>query len=489
MSFIEVEFFYFLPVALLLYWCLPRRASLQNGCLLLGSWLFYAAWNWKLLALLIAGGIIDFAITCYLDREKTGGATARRRAALGASLAWNLGALGFFKYEAFFAESFNALTSRIGMELSAPVLHVLLPLGISFYTLQRVGYVVDVYLGRTRASRSLLEVLLFAGYFPQLTAGPIARGAELLPQLGQARRLRPDAIATGAAEMLMGFALKVWAADSIGLALVDPVFAQPGHYGTAAHWAGLLGYTAQVFGDFAGYSLIAIGCSRLFGIELPMNFDFPFLSRSLPELWRRWHITLNRWLFDYIYTLLATGRSWFRGRLDMCLLVVFLASGLWHGAAVTFLLWGLLHGIGMIVHRRWDERYKQWCRQDRRFVVFRRSAGYALLAWITTQAFFVFSMLPFRAPSLTAAVDYAGALLHSTGAGWPAVGGLPMAYAVCGMLFVVGYHLLQLGRLRTVQSWWQAWPSPVKGFAFGLAIAALMLVAPVGSSTFIYRQF
>jgi alginate O-acetyltransferase complex protein AlgI len=489
MSFVEVEFFYFLPVALLVYWCLPRRAAWQNACLLALSWLFYATWHWKLLALLIGGGLLDYAVTRYLDRDATAVPTARRRMALGLSLACSLGALGFFKYEGFFAESFNALMSRVGLELSVPVLQILLPLGISFFTLQRIGYVVDVYLGRMRASRSLLEVLLFAGYFPQLTAGPIARGSELLTQLHEPRRLLPAAIATGAGEMLVGFVLKAWAADSIGVALVDPVFAQPGHFGTAAHWAGVIGYTAQVFGDFAGYSLIAIGCSRLFGIELPVNFDFPFLSRSLPELWRRWHITLNRWLFDYIYTPLATGGSWFRGRFDACLLVVFLASGLWHGAAATFVFWGLLHGLGMMAHRHWDERYKQWCRRDRWFVSFRKSLLYAALAWFATQMFFVLSMVPFRAPSFQAAADYAAALVHSAGSGWPAMTPFQALYAAGGIAFIVVYHVAQLGGLRRVGAWWQSWPAPVKGFAFGLAIAWLMIVMPVSSSTFIYRQF
>lgn len=488
MSLVDVEFFYFLPPALLLYWCLPRSARIQNGCLLLLSWLFYAAWSWKLLALLIAGGLLDFGVTNFLDRTPAG-ARVRRRAALAVSLAWNLGALGFFKYEGFFAESFNALMAQVGISLSVPVLQVILPLGISFYTLQRVGYVIDVYVGRTKASWSALEVLLFAGYFPQLTAGPIARGAELLPQLAVARQLRPDVLAKGAGEMLTGFFLKAWAADSIGLALVDPVFAQPAGFGAGAHWTALAGYALQVFGDFAGYSLIAIGCSRLFGIDLPMNFDFPFLSRSLPEFWRRWHASLNRWLFDYIYTPLATGRGWFRGRLDLSLLVVFLVSGLWHGAAATFLLWGLLHGIGMVVHRRWDALYTRWCRQDRGFVTLRRSAGYAAIAWIATQLFFLCALLPFRSPGMGAAAEYAAGLVRIGDAGWPRIEPWLALHAILGAAFIVGYHLLALPGMRAVHDRFHQLPAIVRGVFFGSAIVFLMLAMPVGVSTFIYRQF
>ena len=492
MNFVDVEFFYFLPLALLLYWCLPRSALVQNGCLLLLSWLFYAIWNWKLLGILVAGGLLDYVVTSYLDRASTVSGEPvrlRRRVALAASLAWSLGALGFFKYEAFFAESFNAMMAQVGLGLSAPVLHLMLPLGISFYTLQRVGYVIDVYVGRSKASTSLIEALLFAGYFPQLTAGPIARGTEILPQLREVRRLEPEGISRGAVEILTGFFLKAWAADSIGLALVDPVFARPGHFGFGAHWTALIGYALQVFGDFAGYSLIAIGCSRLFGIVLPVNFDSPFLSRSLPELWRRWHVTLNRWLFDYIFTPLATGRGWLRGRLDACLLLVFLVSGLWHGAAMTFLVWGLLHGIGMVIHRNWDERYKQWCRVDRAFVTLRRSARYALAAWAATQFFFLCSMLPFRSPSIGAGVDYARGLVLASGNGWPPMESWSAFHALCGTLFIVAYHLVALPGLRVFRDRFQVWPAPLRGGVYGLAVVFLMLAMPIGAGTFIYRQF
>jgi alginate O-acetyltransferase complex protein AlgI len=369
------------------------------------------------------------------------------------------------------------------------VLNLLLPLGISFYTLQRVGYVIDVYLGRVKACGSLVEALLFAGYFPQLTAGPIARGAELLPQFAAARQLHPELLAKGAGEMLAGFFLKAWAADSIGPVLVGPVFAQPGTFGAAAHWAGLAGYALQVFGDFAGYSLIAIGCSRLFGIGLPMNFDFPFLSRSLPELWRRWHITLNRWLFDYIYTPLATGGGWFRGRLDVCVLLVFLVSGIWHGAAVTFALWGLLHGIGMVIHRRWDQRYAQWCRGDRRFVTLRRSTLYAAAAWAGTQVFFLLSLLPFRSSSLSAATEYGRALLSLGGSGWPESGTVPVLQAVFGMIFIVGYHVCALPKSRALLGRFHELPAYLRGMVYGLAVVFLMVAMPAGVSTFIYRQF
>ena len=306
MSLTEDEFFYFLPFAFLAHWLLPRRAGFQNGLLLIASYLFYASWNPRVLLLLLAATAVDYAVTAYLDRHPSiddvaPGAARRarqRRLALVASLTFNLGALGYFKYAGFFAESFNQLMTDFGLPTALPVLNLVLPLGISFYTLQKLGYVIDVYYGRIAACRSPLTFATFVAFFPQITAGPISRGAQLLPQLAAARQLDPALIAAGAGTFFLGFILKALAADSLQI-LVDPVFLRPGAYGAGAHWIALVAYAAQVFSDFAGYSLLAIGCARLFGLELPVNFNYPFLATSLTDFWRRWHITLNTWLFDY----------------------------------------------------------------------------------------------------------------------------------------------------------------------------------------------
>ncbi len=492
MSFVEVEFAFFLPVVLALYWVMPRIRVLQNGVLLLAGWVFYASWNWKLLALLVGGSLIDYGLGRFLGRgvsadDATQG--SRRRLALGLSLCVNLGALAYFKYEGFFAQSFNDLMGAFGLSASLPVLQIILPLGISFYTLQRVGYIVDVYYRRLPASRSLLDFLLFTGFFPQLTAGPIARGAELLPQLEKPRRLTAMLLASGAATVLLGYMLKAWVADSIGPQLVDPVFAASAQYTSGAHWLALFGYTLQIFGDFAGYSLIAIGIARLFGVELPINFDYPFLSKSLPEFWRRWHITLNRWLFDYIYSPLVSGSGWFRGRFYSALMLVFLASGLWHGAAFTFVFWGVMHGIGMMVHRAWDEYYRSLCRKDRRYVAWRKTLGYSLAAWFVTQSYFVLSLIPFRAADFGQTFAFAGRLLSSGGTQWAQVGTVPTLNLLLAAGFVLLYHLVELPGLRRLRELFFAVPAPLRGAAYGLVVIYLLLFVPVGASTFIYRQF
>jgi alginate O-acetyltransferase complex protein AlgI len=283
----------------------------------------------------------------------------------------------------------------------------------------------------------------------------------------------------------LGLALKAWAADVIGSAWVDPVYAESARFGRAAHGLAVLGYPLQVFGDFAGYSLMAIGVARLFGITLPTNFNYPFLSKSLPELWRRWHITLNRWLFDYIFTPLTTSRGWFRGRLDLAMMVTFLASGLWHGALWTFVIWGALHGVGMVVQRHWDERYRKLCREDRKYVQLRKSTSYALAAWVLTMAFFVASLMPFRAPSTAGAIAFLQDALLAPGSERVIVS-IRNTFAA---VFIVAYHCLELPILQRIRDRFFALHAVVRGVVYGLAIVWLILMVPASAGTFIYQQF
>lgn len=489
MSFVDVETFFLLPIVAALYWLLPRRAGWQNLFLLGVSWVFYAAWNWRWLPLLWAGTLIDFCVARAIEARRDAGSLRYRRAALGISLFWNLGALAYFKYANFFIDSAARALVWFGVDNALPALSVVLPLGISFYTLQRISYVVDVYVGREQASRSLLNFALFSCYFPQLTAGPIARAAELLRQLEKPRYLTPQWLARGAGAFLLGYALKGWVADTVGPTLVDPVFAHPQQWTVASHWIAMLAYALQVFGDFAGYSLMAIGCSRLLGIELPANFNWPFVSTSLPEFWRRWHITLNRWLFDYIYSPLTTGRSWFRGRLDVALLLTFLASGLWHGAAATFVVWGAIHGVGMIVQRRWDETYRGWCRADRRFVNWRKAWVYTGLAWLLTQLTFVLSLVPFRSADIATAGQFAAGLVSSAGVQHYELWIVTLADLVCGFALVAVCHLVAVKPFAALWERFLALPTVVRGAAYGISIVYLTIFVPLGASTFLYQQF
>ena len=369
MTFYGLDFFVFLPVVALLYWLLPRRANVQNAFLLLVSYLFYLSWSPKLLPLFLVSTAIDYVVAIRIEghRPKDDGSPMPRaaRLLLAASLLTNFGALALFKYAGFFATSLNGLLTAAGGPNALPVLRLALPIGISFWTLQKAAYVLDVYYGKIPACRSKVEFATFVAFFPKMMAGPIVRAEELLPQLAVPRKFDTAFLTRGVGVYFLGFIQKAWVADFLAERVVNRVFARPDEYARGSHWLAFFGYAAQVFCDFSGYSLMAIGTGRLFGLELPSNFNYPFLSKNLTEFWRRWHITLNTWLFDYIYGPLVTGTGWFRDRLDMGFLLVFVISGLWHGPSFTFVTWGLLHGIGLVVYRRWDQFYRSLSRKDK----------------------------------------------------------------------------------------------------------------------------
>jgi alginate O-acetyltransferase complex protein AlgI len=482
-SLIGIEFILFFPAVFLLHWLFPRRAAWQNSILLLASIVFYATWNWRMLPIL--GGAV--AVSYGAGRLLTGTVPGRRKAILICAIAAELGLLGLFKYAGFFATSLNALLGSLGIPDAMPILRIALPLGISYTTLIQVGYLLDVYWERSPASRDPLAYAVFVAFFPQLIAGPIVRTRAMLPQYEAPRSLSPEVFAAGASTFLTGFMLKAFVADWLAPRVVDPVFADPGSYGAPSLWIALFGYATQLFCDFAGYSLMAIGTGRFFGLELPENFRYPLFSTSLAEFWRRWHITLNTWLFDYLFAPLTTGRSWFRGRAAMGFLVVFLVSGLWHGATWTFVLWGLFHGMALAVHFHYDEAYKRLCRKDRKWVTRRRSRPYVVAAWFVTQSFFLMTLLPFRAPDLASLATFAKGMVGMGGNGR-----LDEHFGIQAALVVMvfaAFHLVEIGPGPFLKSRFMALPAPARGVCYGLLIVFLFVFVPVGASTFIYAQF
>ncbi len=483
MSVTNVEFLFFLPAVFLLYWLGPRHRIYQNSILLAASYLFFGSWHWHLLALIIAGTWLDYFISHQFTKASM--PAARRRWLLTISLLFSLGSLCFFKYSGFFAAAANDALQSIGIEQALPVLKLLLPLGISYWTLQRVGYMLDTYWRRLEPAGSLLDFSLFVCFFGQLAAGPISRGSELLPQLQSARRLTAQWLTTGCFAFLLGYTLKAFVGEVLGESLVARAFASPENYSSLYLWLGVLAFAGQVFSDFAGYSLMAIGTARLFAIELPQNFNAPFISRSLPELWRRWHITLNRWLFEYIFTPLTTSRGWFRSRLDIGLLLVFAASGLWHGAAWTYVCWGLMHGVGMVVQRNWDVLYRGWCRGNRAFVTLRKSLVYSLASWLLTIGFFVLTLVPFRASDIQVAFTYFYGLFTFSGADKLDISPL----VILSFGFIAAMHIVELAPLNAVKDYYHRIPPLVRGLAYGFAVALLILVVPFSKGTFIYQQF
>lgn len=483
MSFSNVEILFFLPAVFLLYWFGPRNRIYQNVVLLAASYLFFGSWHWHFLLLILAGTWFDFyVIRRFAEPELD---DRYRRRLLTMSLLFSIGILCFFKYAGFFATSANSALAGFGIEHGLPVLKLLLPLGISYWTLQRVGYVLDTYWRRTEPTSSLLDFSLFVCFFGQVAAGPISRGSELLTQLQKPRRLEPHWIATGCFALLLGYVLKAFVGEILGDNIVSRVFESPETYRAPYLWLGMFAFAGQVFADFAGYSLMAIGVGRLFAVELPQNFNAPFLSRSLPELWRRWHITLNRWLFEYIFVPMTTSKGWCRNKLDFGMLVVFVTSGLWHGAAWTYVFWGLLHALGMIIHRNWDVIYRGWCRKNKQFVKWRKTLLYSGAAWALTLLFFILTLVPFRANDLQTAFTYYHGLVKSIGDTSLDISPL----AVLAFLFIALMHLVEIQPFKQMKIVFERTPLMVRGLIYGFTVAVLILVVPFSSGTFIYQQF
>jgi alginate O-acetyltransferase complex protein AlgI len=493
MTFTSVEFLFFFVPAFVVYWLLPRRAAWQNAWLLLLGGVFYASWHPHMLALLVVAILFDYTIGVFISRnpaDGTPGRTSLRRRLLGLSIGGNLALLGYFKYLGFMAASLAALLERMGMPGALPSLEIALPMGISYFTLQKLSYVIDVYDSRLPACTSLPRFATAIAFFPHMVAGPVTRPAALLPQLEVPRHLQPTDISTGALLFLVGFLEKACIADNFASTLVDPVFSRPGELSASAHWLAALGYTMQVFCDFAGYSLMALGVARGLGLSLPVNFDKPFLSINLNEFWRRWHISLNTWIFEYIYTPLTTGTGFFRGRLDLGFLLVFLVSGLWHGASWGFVAWGAMHGLGLVVVRRWDEFYRGLCRKDRKWVARRRTTAYKGVAWALTMGFFVLSLIPFRAGTGADLVAFLGGLVPGGARENLPLGLFTLTTTVgVGLTVVTVEHLLGLPRFAPLSGRFLSLPAPLRGVAYGVVVVYVLVFVPQTQGLFIYARF
>ena len=344
MVFNSLHFVWFFLVVYAAYRVLPHRA--QNWLLLAASYYFYAAWDWRFLGLLIASTIVDYSCAILLGRTA---APARRRTILILSLAFNLTMLGFFKYFNFFAENLTTVFSAMGWQLDFVTVRVLLPIGISFYTFMTMSYVIDVYRREIQPTHDLLDFAVFIAFFPHLVAGPILRAARLLPQIDSPRHITSAQMRDGLWLIAWGYLQKVFVADNLA-PLANAVFDPAAHPTGINVLVGTYAFAFQIYGDFAGYSNIARGTSKLMGIELIENFRFPYFVRTPQEFWRHWHISLSTWLRDYLYIPLGgnRGTAW-RTRLN--LFVTMVLGGLWHGAAWTFILWGVYQGLLLIVYR------------------------------------------------------------------------------------------------------------------------------------------
>jgi D-alanyl-lipoteichoic acid acyltransferase DltB (MBOAT superfamily) len=340
----SLSFLIFLPLVLLLYYRLTQRW--QNRWLLGASYVFYGWWDYRFLSLILLSTVVDYLAGLAIHRTSD---ARRRRGFLTLSLVVNLGLLAMFKYFGFFVDSAAGLLGTFGLNPNFPLLHVVLPVGISFYTFQTLSYTIDIYRRQLTPTRDFLNFALFVSYFPQLVAGPIERARHLLPLIEAPRKVAWPAIGIGVELILIGFAKKVGIADAIA-PLVDLRFDNPAEASGSELLLAAYLFSIQIYCDFSGYTDIARGVSKLFGIDLMRNFEQPYLSGSITEFWRRWHISLSSWLRDYLYIPLGGNRggSFLTNR---NLMLTMLLGGLWHGASWTFVVWGALHGIYLIGHK------------------------------------------------------------------------------------------------------------------------------------------
>jgi alginate O-acetyltransferase complex protein AlgI len=464
MFFNSLAFALFLPTVVGLYWVFPRRWRVP--LLLIASYVFYGWWDVRFLALIMLSTVVDWFVAKRLGVMPDG---TRRRRWLLISLVGNLGMLAVFKYWNFFTDSAAELLISLGLEPNLPMLRIILPVGISFYTFQTLSYVIDVYRRDLEPEHSLVQFALFVSFFPQLVAGPIERAKHLLPQLRNLPTSMRQIDWAGAALLILrGLFRKVVIADGVA-PLVNEVFAKPGIYGSVTVAVGVIAFSLQIYGDFAGYTDIARGTARLFNVDLMENFKAPYLSRGFSEFWRRWHISLSTWLRDYLYVPLGGNRGT-RWETYRNLLITMLLGGLWHGAAWGFVVWGALHGAYLVIER--------WLSRDRKGAYGSVSLPVWLVFGIVT-----LTWIPFRAPNLAQAWEVVQALFGSpTGAQLVAA---PLVVGLMGLLTIALDKADLRGRINPVGGA----PSLVRGLAYGGAMVTALLFASVTAVPFIYFQF
>lgn len=477
MVFNSIEFFIFLPVVLGLYWLLRRRLGAQNLLLLAASYLFYGWWDARFLGLIALSTLVDFVIARRMDRTDV---ESQRRWLMALSLIVNLGILGFFKYFNFFVETAASALRSIGLEPATPMLSIVLPVGISFYTFQTISYTFDVFRRRVPHEKNLLTFGVYVAFFPQLVAGPIERAQRLLPQI-QRRRSAPDAtdLWTAGTLILTGLFKKIVLADGLA-AVVEARFSSPDTHGSLSLLLGVYAFAIQIYGDFSGYSSIARGVSRLFGIELMRNFEQPYLSTNITQFWRTWHISLSTWLADYLYVPLGGNRGG-RWKTYRNLMLTMLLGGLWHGAAWTFVIWGAAHGLMLAIHRATgahEPRGRPGRPRGRDLWRVFGTFHLVALAWVF-----------FRADSLGLAGKYFSGLLRFTDGAADGNLGLLATAVLVGAFMFASFSMDWVDRSRATIRPLQRWGAIRIGIAFGLMVVAILVWSGGTPEPFIYFQF
>ncbi|MGZ4411034.1 MAG: MBOAT family O-acyltransferase [Gaiellaceae bacterium] len=475
MLFPTITFVVFFLVVLPLSWALmPHRRSWQ-GFMLLASYFFYGWWDWRFVFLLASSTVVNHVLAVAIHRQSR---IAARKGLLALAVAFNLSLLGYFKYAGFLVSSTQDFLARIGLGFTSSVVSVALPVGISFFTFMALSYVIDSYRGDIEPA-PFARFAVYLSFFPHIVAGPIVRGSELIPQL--VRRRDPRRVDTGRAFFLImtGLFFKVVIASHLATHLVDDVFAAPQRHSSLETLVGVYGYAVQIFADFYGYTNIAIGVALLLGFEFPQNFAAPYTAVSIQDFWRRWHMTLSRWLRDYLYIPLGGNRKG-RVRTYANLLATMLLGGLWHGAAWTFVAWGGIHGLGLATdHARRDFRRARG-RPDPPDTPLRRA-----LRRLVTFHVVCFAWIFFRADSFTRA----GQVIRQLFTAWGQPSPMVTASVVLAIAVGIASQYVPEGVVGRVQERFARVPFAYQAAWLAAGLVIVNALGPQGVAPFIYYRF
>ena len=474
MLFNSIDFAFFLPIVFGIYWLLNRQLKLQNFFVLGASYLFYGWWDWRFLILIFISTSVDYLLANKIHATEK---QHLKKQWLYLSLILNLSLLGFFKYYNFFLDSLVSSYSFFGTEINPKRLNIILPVGISFYTFQSLSYIIDVYRNKLQPSKNAVSFFAFVSFFPQLVAGPIERASNLLPQFYKKREFNYEQSVLGMRQILWGLFKKMVIADNCAV-YVDLLYQYYPEYSGGTLVLGLVLFSFQIYGDFSGYSDIAIGSARLFGFDLKKNFAFPYFSKNISDFWRNWHISLSTWFKDYVYMPLG-GSKTSTGKHIRNVFLVFLISGLWHGANWTFVFWGLFHSVLLIVFILLSKtKFAPFKLVPKRIINF---VGIAF-----TFALVTFAWIFFRSENLTQSFDIIKSLFNKS---WLSTPDLEYKYILLLLLFFVIMEWFgkkqefAIEHLNAIKSTFLRW-------IFYVFIVFLIAAFMVSNETpFIYFQF
>ena len=482
MIFNSIDFAIFLPIVFILYWfVVNKNLKTQNLLIVASSLFFYGWWDWRFLSLILFSTFVDYSIGLQLGREEN---ITKRKILLWISIIVNLGFLGFFKYHNFFLENFIAAFSLFGTEIRANSLNIILPVGISFYTFQTLSYTIDIYRKKLEPTKDIIAFSAFVSFFPQLVAGPIERATNLLPQFFTKRQFDYSKAVDGMRQILWGLFKKVVIADNCA-EFANLIFNNSEEYSGSTLVFGAIFFSFQIYGDFSGYSDIAIGTSRLFGFDLKQNFAFPYFSRDIAEFWRRWHISLTTWFRDYVYIPLggSRGNTWMKGRNT---LAIFIISGFWHGANWTFIAWGALNAIYFLplLLTKNNRNNLSIVAEGRYFPSLKELSKMVLTFGLT-----VFAWIFFRAENLNHSFSYISEIFSPTLFTVPKFPGIGPAFRL--FLLVLAFLSIEwLGRENqfAIEKLGLKWKRPTRRIMY-FSIIILLFWLGQNKQQFIYFQF